>query len=176
MINSDFFQEPANAMLCVGFFGMVCYLVLVINMFIGGDADDLGDMGDSEVSFLNLSFGGMFSFLMGWGFLSNLLIEKIQFTNVVGILLGVLGGGVLTFLHGFLRTLVKKAEHRVETPVVEEGETGVCYLRITPEKRGMITIRGRQVDAISDEEIESHQAVRVVKQARLDEVIKVSKA
>lgn len=168
--------EPANSMLYLGVFGMLCYVVLVISMIAGADFEGLDEVdADMDGNFLNLSLGGLFSFLMGWGFLGNTLIEQFKASDTTGIVVGTLGGAALALLHSFLRTLIKKAEHKVEIPTVEEGEIGTCYLKIAPGKKGVVTLRGRQVDAVSDEPIESHETIQVVKQARLDEIIKVSK-
>ena len=71
--------------------------------------------------------------------------------------------------------MIKKAEHKVSIPVVKKGEIGTCYLIIKPGSKGKVTIRGRDVDAIAKEEIKSHETIRVVKDARLDEIITVEK-
>lgn len=178
LIASEFLKgiSVADASLYLAVFGTVCYIFLVLAMIAGGDFDGLDDVdADMDGNFLNLSLGAFFSFTMGWGWFSYAAIAEFKMSNLSGVIVGLIGGALITFLHSFLRVMVKKAEHKVEMKTVAEGDVGTCYLKIEPGTVGKVIIKGREVEAVSDDTIPSHAKVKVVKESRLDEIITVTK-
>lgn len=178
MVATEFFKNLAvsDSLLYIGVFGLSSYVLIILGMIAGGTIEGLDEVdADMDSSFLNLSLGSFFSFLAGWGFLGNALIDQFELSNSKGAVLGIIGGVCLTFLHSFLRVMIKKAEHKVEMPTVPAGEIGTCYLTIRPGSKGKVTLRGREVVAVSEEEIKSHESVRVVKESRLDQIVTVEK-
>lgn len=128
-------------------FGGILFLVRMVLMFVGHDADgDVSDQpgdvsGDADASFKALSLQGLTAFFMMFGLVA-LAISKQGGAGMPWAVLGGLAAGLFTmWLIGRIFVGMKKLQAdgtlRIETAVGQEGEV---YLPLAKGKSGQVRV------------------------------------
>ncbi len=168
--------------------GGILFCFRLVLMFLGGDADGadgadgfdldveaadadaLGDLSDSDVSFKLLSLQSVTAFLTMFGLVGWAMLAHGNYHPVIPIISGILAGLAMIWVMGkifqFAYSMQSSGTLNLQNAV---GKEGSVYLTIKPNESGkvQVTVQNRMMilDAVAEVEGEIHtgQPVRVVK-------------
>ncbi len=158
----------------IAIFSTALFIIkMILFSFIdtGAEVDaDFTSITDTDISFNFLSLQTILAFLMGFGWIGFLLIDKYHYSSKIAFAAAIVVGLALMFFSAYLMFCIRKLDKKIVydyTTLI--GKEGKAYINIPAKKEGQIEIdfnsKLSMLDAINsdDELIESFSAVKVIK-------------